>query len=122
MLDTYQGQRESSFQVRNKIEFFLRIRTYTTGMDPNVFVTDERTYDATLQNLELICKAVTHIPKLVRDAHPGIPRRSIIGERNLLIHVYCSIDNDLIWSIPQDDVQVLRLKIRHLLGTTSEYE
>jgi uncharacterized protein with HEPN domain len=38
------------------------------------------------------------------DAHPEIPWRMIIALRNRLIHGYLGIDNDMLWSIIQDDV------------------
>ena len=65
------------------------------------------TYDATLRNLELIGEAATHIPDIIRAAHPEIPWRMIIATRNRLIHGYLGIDDDTLWSIIRDDVPEL---------------
>ena len=55
-------------------------------MDQSTFVANELAYDATLRNLELIGEAATRIPDGVREAHPEIPWRAIIGTRNRIIH------------------------------------
>ena len=102
------------------IECCEKVCAYTAGLDRTTFVSDDRTYDATLRNLELIGEAATHVPKAVRAAHPEIPWRSIIATRNRLIHSYANIDSDLVWSIVQDDVPTLPPALRRLLEATDE--
>ena len=121
MSDTGREAREWRLYVRDMITFCEKVRAYTTDLDRRAFVDDERTYDATLRNLELIGEAATHVPDRVRDAHPEIPWRTIIGARNRLIHGYAGIDNDLVWSIIQDDVPVLLPALRHLLATSGPH-
>ena len=58
----------------------------TTGLDQRAFIADDLTYDATLRNIELIVEAATHVPGDVRDAHPEIEWRSIVGARNRVAH------------------------------------
>ncbi len=43
------------------IGFSERVLSYSAGLDQEALVADERTYDATLRNLELIGEAATHI-------------------------------------------------------------
>ena len=76
-------------------------------MNQSDFLADSRTYDAVLRNLELIGEAATHIPDAIREAHPQIPWRTIIGARNRIIHGYLGIDTDLIWNIVQEDISAL---------------
>ena len=71
------------------IEFCEKIMYYTSGIrDQAAFLADERTYDATLRNLELIGEAARHIPASVREPHIEIPWRDIIGMRNQLAMMY----------------------------------
>ena len=88
MSETGHGARPWRFYVSDMIECCEKVRAWTAGLDRTPFVSDDRTYDATLRNLELIGEAATHVPKAVRAAHPDIPRRSIIATRNRLIHSY----------------------------------
>jgi len=60
-----------------------------------------------LRNLELIGEAATHIPEEIRTAHSEIPWRMIVATRNRLIHAYLGIDDDIIWSIIQEDIPAL---------------
>ena len=64
------------------IEFAERVLSYTEGLDQEQFTTDERTYDATLRNIELIGEAATHVPGYVREAHSEIEWRRIVATRN----------------------------------------
>ena len=60
-------------------------------------MTDQCTFDATLRNVELLGEAATHVPESVREMHPAIPWRQIIGTRNRVAHGYLGIDDD-VWS------------------------
>ena len=106
--------------LQDMIAFGERILSYTSGLDQSAFLADGRTYDAVLRNLELIGEAATHIPDAVRDAHPEIDWRSIIGTRNRVAHGYMGIDDDVVWDIVQTDVPDLLPKLRRLLASTGE--
>ena len=120
MSDTGSGAREWHFYVQDMIEFCESVLSYTEGLDQRTFLTDRRTYDATLRNLELIGEAATHVPSEVRKAHPEIPWHAIIGTRNRLAHGYLKINDDLIWSIIQDAIPELAPSLRTLLATMNE--
>ena len=114
MSDSGSGEREWHFYLDDMIAFTHRVQAYTNGVDQAGFVSDSRTYDATLRNLELIGEAATHIPEEVRSAHPEVPWRMVIATRNRLIHGYLGIDNDTLWSIIRDDIPALSTALRTL--------
>jgi len=98
------GRREWRFYLDDMIDFAGKVLAYTEGLDQSGFVASERTYDATLRNLELIGEAATHIPDDIRVAHPEIPWRMVIATRNRLIHGYLGIDDEILWSIIRDEI------------------
>lgn len=100
-------EREWRFFLDDMIGFARKVIEYTRGMSQPDFVLNRLVYDAALRNLELIGEAATHVPELVRNAHPEIPWRMIIATRNRLIHGYLGIDDDTLWSIIRDDVPAL---------------
>ena len=106
------------FYVEDMIGFCERVRDYTAGLDQTAFNASPIRYHATLRNLELIDDAATRIPGGVRDAHPEIPRQTLIGTRNRLIHGYLGIDNDIVRDTVRNDVPALRASRRELLETT----
>ena len=103
--------------IRDMLAFGEKVLAYTTNMEQSEFISDERTYDATLRNLELIGEAAVHVPIDIREAHPGIPWRAVIGTRNRLAHGYLGIDDDVIWDIVRTDVPELCRALRNLSGT-----
>lgn len=120
MSDAGQGKREWRFYIQDMIEFSEKVLSYTEGLDQEAFIADELTYDATLRNVELIGEAASHIPSEVREAHPDIPWRAIVGARNRLAHSYLNINNNIIWTIIQDAIPDLLPALRNLLNTTNE--
>lgn len=107
MSESGKVKREWRFYLDDMIAFARKVETYTEGLDQDNFVDDERTYDATLRNLELIGEAATNVPGQVRDDSPDISWRLIIATRNRLIHGYLGIDEDTLWSIIRTDVPEL---------------
>lgn len=81
-------------------------------LDQGRFIASGLNYDATLRNLELIGEAATHVPDVVRAAHPQVPWRLVIATRNRPNHGYLGIDNDTLWSIIVADVPALLVSLR----------
>ena len=112
MSNSGSGGREWRLFIADMISSAERVQTYTQGLAQEEFVADDRTYDAVLRNLELLGEAATHIPQPVRDAHPEVPWRAVIGMRNRLIHGYLGIDDELVWSAVRDELPPLLTALR----------
>ena len=117
MSDDMGESRPWRLYIQDMIDFGERVLSYTGGMDQAAFIADRLTFDATLRNIELIGEAATHVPGRVREAHPDIEWRSIVGARNRLAHAYLGIDDDVIWDIVRTDVPKMLPKLRRLLET-----
>jgi uncharacterized protein with HEPN domain len=76
-------------------------------------------YHATLRNLELLGEAARHVPDEVRALAPDIPWRRIVGVRNILIHGYLGIDNDIVWDIVRNEIAPLRKALEKLEATAN---
>ena len=117
MCDFCEETRHWRFYVGDMIEFGEKVLSYTEGLDQRAFIADGLTYDATLRNIELIGEAATHIPDDVREAHPEIEWRSIVGARNRVAHGYMGLDDDVLWDIIQTDIPDLLPKLHRLLDS-----
>ena len=93
-----------------------KVREYTKGLNQEAFFADKLTYDATLHNLGLISGAAAHIPKAMREIHPDINWREIIGLRNSLIQDYRNIDDTMLWATIKGTVSVQLSALRSLLN------
>ena len=121
MCDDRDETRHWDLYVRDMIEFAEKILSYTKGMDQEGFITDTRTYDATLRNIELIGEAATHLPRHVREAHPEIEWRRIVATRNRVAHGYLGIDDDVVWDVIQTDIPDLLPKLRRLSESAEDH-
>ena len=122
MSDAQHRQREWRFYIQDMLEFGEKVLGYTEGLNQEAFIADERTYDATLRNIELLGEAASHIPIEVRESHPDVPWHAIIGIRNRLAHGYLHISESVIWSTIQNSIPKLLPALRHLLDTTAKDE
>ncbi|MFZ4856346.1 MAG: DUF86 domain-containing protein [Desulfuromonadaceae bacterium] len=108
------SEREWRFYLDDMVRFCEKVVVYTELLDKEGFVDDEKTYDATLRILELLGEAATHIPEEIRSKYSIIPWRQVVATRNQLIHGYLGIDNDILWSIIQEDIPNLYRELKRL--------
>ena len=71
------------------------------------FYIDRKTRNAVERNLEIVGEAARRVSSKMRENHPDIPWRSIIGLRNVLAHEYGEIHYEILWSIIGDKLAPL---------------
>jgi uncharacterized protein with HEPN domain len=107
--------RDVSERLRDIQEAIERIKKYTSqGRDS--FDHDELVQTWVVHHLEIIGEAARSIPQEFKNNHSGIPWRQISRMRNVLIHIYFGIDQDIIWGIVEHDLPVLKASIDAILS------
>jgi uncharacterized protein with HEPN domain len=79
----------------------------SSGMDFTQYSNDRRTQLAVERSLEVIGEAAGRLSAPFRNAHPEIPWRQIIGQRNVLIHEYGEIKQERIWKVVRENIPQL---------------
>jgi uncharacterized protein with HEPN domain len=102
--------------IRRSCEKVLR---YTQGMDLVQFVGDEKKFDAVLRNLSIIGEAVKQIPQSYTDQHPDVEWRKIARFRDLVVHHYFAVDEQIVWDIVQNKIPELLNRLSSL-GPTAD--
>lgn len=102
--------------IDNILDCIHHISVYTSGLTKESFLKSDQVQDAVFRRLEIIGEAVSKLPEDLRQKHPEIPWRDIIGTRNRLIHEYLAVDMDLIWEIIVKHLPELRNKITEISG------
>lgn len=82
-------------------------RDLVAGMDLDAFLADRRTQLALERSLELVGEAARRVSESLREAHPEIPWRAIVGLRNVIAHDYGELDASRVYSAAVRDVPAL---------------
>ena len=98
------------------LEAAKRITLYTDNIPYEAFLSDIKTQDAVVRNLEIIGEATKQIPDEIRQHAPHIPWKSITGMRDKLIHQYFGVNLDIVWNVVQDDLPKLVEAIESILS------
>jgi uncharacterized protein with HEPN domain len=83
------------------------------------FVLDERTFDAVIRNLLVIGEAVKNVPQDMRVRYPEIEWRKVAGLRDIIVHTYFQVQDEIIWDIVQSKIPTLQQQIQQLLNSES---
>lgn len=66
---------------------------------------DDLSRDGVLYELAIIGEAAGRVSDGLRSAHPEVPWRQIVAQRNILVHVYDQLNLDRLWvaveAVPQ---------------------
>jgi uncharacterized protein with HEPN domain len=107
--------RDFKLYLDDMIDAVTAIQTYTTGYDYQTFVNDQKTVDAVLHNLAIIGEAATKLSSEIKNEMPEIEWRKIIGLRNIVIHEYFGVDQQIVWDIIANKLQPLAEACRRSL-------
>jgi uncharacterized protein with HEPN domain len=83
------------------------VEQLSSGLDFIQYSNDRRTQLAAERSLEIIGEAAGKVSVLFRNAHPEIPWRQIIGQRNVLIHEYGEVKQERIWKVVKENIPQL---------------
>ena len=92
------------------------IETYVAGFTLEQFRADRKTRDAVIRNLEVIGEAVKNVPADIRLRHPLVPWQRIAGLRDILIHEYFGVDEEIIWDIVQNKLPKFTEQVTAILS------
>jgi uncharacterized protein with HEPN domain len=87
------------------------------GSSFHQYSNDRRTQLAVERAIEIIGEAAGRVSKQFQEAHPEIPWRQIIGQRNILAHEYGEIKQDRLWKTATENVSQLVTALEKLTKT-----
>ena len=87
------------------------LEKYTKNVDFNEFSTNTMLFSACVRQLEIVGEAVNRLSDDLIADNPEVEWRKVAGLRNMLIHEYFGIDDNLVWSIIQKNIPDLKAKV-----------
>jgi uncharacterized protein with HEPN domain len=99
-----------------------QVATYIRGMDMAAFVSDRRTQDAVVRQIEIMGEASTHVSSALKAAHPEIDWKGLAQLRNFYIHVYRRINYINVWQTCLNTVPRIQAAIEQIVPPLEETE
>ncbi|WP_296618471.1 DUF86 domain-containing protein [Marivirga sp.] len=96
-------------QALNEIEF------YTKGIEKQEFLDNSMMRFACIKQLEIIGEASNHLSDKFKNKYARIEWRQIIGMRNVFVHEYFSLDNNVLWDIVSFDIPKLKKELIEII-------
>jgi uncharacterized protein with HEPN domain len=106
--------RSWKFRIDDINDALNKIFQYVQGLDYADWLKDQKTIDAVIRNLEIIGEAAAKVPQEIQDKYSDIPWYQMKGMRNILIHEYFGVDNEMLWNTIQDDLPKLKKNIQNI--------
>lgn len=101
------SKRDHLLILEDMLESALKIKRYTTNLDFDSFLNDDKTIDAVVRNFDIIGDAANRLDPDFRTTNTEIEWNRIRGFRNRIVHDYFGIDYEIVWTIVENDIENL---------------
>ncbi len=91
------------------------IQEVTRGMSLDQYLESKVVRLAVERELEILGEAARRVSAEFKDAHPEIPWRLIIAQRNVLAHEYGEIEHFRIWKVVTTHIATLITQLEPLI-------
>ena len=92
-----------------------RVLQFTQGVSWVEFQQNELLQDGVAHRISIIGEAASRVSQQMRDAHPEIEWRGMIGMRNRIIHEYFRVNLEVVGDVVQNDIPALISVIEPLI-------
>ncbi len=110
------SERSQKLFLSDIIESIDAIRVYVAGVDFDYFCSDRKTFAATIHELEIISEAIRNIFDEIKLQYPEVLWQEIRSFRNKITREYFGVDSRIVWDIVQNELDLLKDKIFHILA------
>ena len=96
--------RNQKLYLQDILDSISKIEKYTRNLKFDKFARDQKTIDATVRNLTIIGEAVRNLSKEFKTKHSEIPWSQMISMRNIVIHEYFGVEEEILWKTIKEDL------------------
>lgn len=109
------SERNTVILLNDIVEAIQNIFEFTQGFSFEEYCADIKTRHAVEHNFMIIGEAVARLPDDFKQMHTEINWRQVKDFRNVIVHDYFGIDNNIVWDIIQLNLSDLMNDVSHVL-------
>ena len=110
-----QANNRDAASLWDMVQAIRRLQAFTTGVTFDDYQASILIQSAVERQLEILGEAAGRVSDGLRQTHPEIDWRRTVGLRNIIIHRYDEIQQDIIWSIITTELATLLTQLQPLL-------
>ncbi|QTA79233.1 DUF86 [Desulfonema limicola] len=113
--------RDDHLYINDICESVRAIESYIEDMGYEDFISDRKTYSATIRELEIIGEAVRNLSDELKNQYPDVVWQQIKSFRNKIVHEYFGIDYTIVWDVIKNELPILKSQILTIINVLSKY-
>lgn len=108
------SKRDMELYISDILDSANAIKEYVHEMDFDQFLSDRKSYSATIREYIIIGEAVARLIDILEEKRPNYPWRMVKDFRNFIIHEYFGVDGRIIWDLTTKELDELIQNIKSL--------
>lgn len=111
------SERSQELFLADIIDSIDAIHSFVEGYTYESFVSERKTFSATIRELEIIGEAIRNINDEIKAAYPDVLWQEIRSFRNKISHEYFGVDGRIVWDVVVNELDLLKSQIKAILGS-----
>src|SRR3954465_11527677 len=107
-------------QLLHILEAISETETSTKNIDFETFRNNSMMRFATIKQIEIVGEAANCITEDTKNTFTTINWRQMIGMRNILVHEYFGVYNNVVWQVITDDIPKLKTAVQQIVRSFDE--
>ena len=111
--------RDDSVYLRHIVDACARIEEFLKDTSKSDFMKNEELQSAVLYQIQIVGEASKRLSEKLREDHPEIVWKKIVGMRDKIVHDYMGVDIDYAWQTAIEDVPAFKGMVINILENFS---
>jgi uncharacterized protein with HEPN domain len=102
--------------VGHMLDMARQITEKVRGVSRQQFDGDDNLRLALTHLIQVVGEAAARVSEALRNRHPEVPWRAIVGMRHKVVHDYFNVDEEVVWDTATEEMLPLIEQLEVILG------